>query len=86
MRNVMEKAVSICIIILQDRKVKKFQLHNIRVSSTTAWRNVTNKGCKALKTKRRRTLHADIVSKGFADFIAKDDRPANARGDHLDSR
>ena len=55
MRNVMEKAVSICIIILQDRKVKKFQLHNIRVSSTTAWRNVTNKGWKALKKKRRHT-------------------------------
>ena len=32
-----------------------------------------------LKRKRRRPRHANIVSKGFAIFIAKDDRPANAR-------
>ena len=60
------------------QKGKKRQLYNIKVSSATAWRNVTNKGWKALKRKRRRTLHANIVSKGFANFIAKDDRPANA--------
>ena len=80
MRNVIEKAVSICVIVsLQDRKVKNLQLYNIKVSSRTAWRNVTSKGWKALKRKRRRTLHANIVSKGFANFIAKDDRPANVR-------
>ena len=61
------------------QKDKKLQLYNFKVSSTTAWRNVTNKGWKALKRKRRRTLHANIVSKGFANFITKDDRPANAR-------
>ena len=38
MRNIIEKAVSICVIILQDRKVKKRQLHNIKVSNTKAWR------------------------------------------------
>ena len=40
---------------------------------------MTNKGWKALKRKRRRPRHANIVPKGFAIFIAKDDRPANAR-------
>ena len=54
MKNVVsEKAVSICVIIQQDWKVKrKLQLHNIKVSSTTVWRYVTNKGWKALKRKK----------------------------------
>ena len=77
------KAASIRVIILQDRKLKELQLHNIKISSTTAWKNVTNKGWKALKRKLQRTLHADIVSKGFANFIAKEDRPANARDINL---
>ena len=34
-RNVIKKAVSICVIVLQDRKAKKIQLHNFKVSSTT---------------------------------------------------
>ena len=52
-KNVIEKAVSICVIIQQDCKVKrKLQLHNIKVSSTTVWRYVTNKGWKALKRKK----------------------------------
>ena len=38
---------------------------------------MTNKGWKALKTKMR--AHADMVSKGFANFIAKGDRQANSR-------
>ena len=54
-KNVIEKPVSICAIILQDRKVKKIQLKNIKVSSTTVWRYMTNKGRKALKRKKRRT-------------------------------
>ena len=33
-RNVMEKVVSTCVIILQDRNVKKNQLYKIKVSST----------------------------------------------------
>ena len=52
-KNVIEKAVSICVMIQQDCKVKrKLQLHNIKVSSTTVWRYVTNKGWKALKRKK----------------------------------
>ena len=52
-KNVIEKAVSICVMIQKDCKVKrKLQLHNIKVSSTTVWRYVTNKGWKALKRKK----------------------------------
>ena len=58
---------------------RKLQLHNIKVSSTTVWRYVTNKGWKALREKGRCTLHAGMASKGFANFIPKDDRPANSR-------
>ena len=36
-----------------------------------------------VKRKLQRTLHADSVSKGFANFIAKEDRPANARDINL---
>ena len=52
-KNVIEKAVSICVILQQDCKVKrKLQLHNIKVPSTTVWRYVTNKGWKALKRQK----------------------------------
>ena len=52
-KNVIERAVSICVIIQQDWKVKrKLQLHNIKVSSTTVWRYVTNKDWKNLKRKK----------------------------------
>ena len=37
------------------QKGKKIQLYNIKVSSTTVWRYMTNKGWKALKRKKRRT-------------------------------
>ena len=33
---------------------------------------------KALKRKRRCTLHASMVSEGFANFIPKEDQPANS--------
>ena len=43
------------------------------------WRYITNKAWKALMRKRQHRLQADIVvSEGFANFIAKDDRPANS--------
>ena len=38
---------------------------------------MTNKGWKALK--RKSGAHADMVSKGFANFIAKGDGLANSR-------
>ena len=37
------------------------------------------KNCKALKRKRWCTLHASMVSEGFANFIPKEDWPANSR-------
>ena len=76
-RNVIEKAVSTCVIILQDRKVKKIQLHNFKVSSTTVWRYMTNKGWKAVNRKRRRICRHG--AEGFGKFIAQDDRSANSR-------
>ena len=64
-----EKAVSICVIIQQDCKVKrKLQLHNVKVLNTTVWRYVTNKGWKALKR------NAAMASEEFANFIPKDDQ------------
>ena len=41
--------------------------------------NLPKKSWKALKRKRRCTLHASMVSEGFANFIPKEDRPANSR-------
>ena len=79
-RNIIEKAVSICVIIPQNRKVKSFNFTlSIKVSSTTVWGYVTKKCCRALKRKKRCTLYASMVSEGFADFIPKEDRPANSR-------
>ena len=37
------------------------------------------KSWKALKRKRRCTLHANMVSEGFASFIPQEDRPAKSR-------
>ena len=56
---------------------KKIQLHNFKVSSTTVWRYMTNKGWKAVKRKRRRTRRNG--AQGFGNFIAKDDRSTNSR-------
>ena len=80
-RNTLEKAVSICVIIPQNRKVKKIQLHVIDQSFEHNGMGISyqKKSWKALKRKRRCTLHASMVSEGFANFIPKEDRPANSR-------
>ena len=79
-RNIIEKVVSICVIIIpQNRKVKKkfnFTL-SIKVSGTTVQGEVTKKSWKALKRKSQCTLHASMMSEGFANFMPKDDRSAN---------
>ena len=36
------------------------------------------KSSRALKIKRQSTLYAGMVSEGFANFIPKEDRPANS--------
>ena len=75
------------------QKGKKFQLHIIDQSFEHNGMGIgyTQKSWKALKNKRRCTLHASIVSEGFANFIPKEDRPANSLDlnplrDHLDYR
>ena len=40
---------------------------------------VPKKSWKALKRKRLCTLHAIMVSEGFANFIPQEDRPAKSR-------
>ena len=40
---------------------------------------MTKKGWKALNRKIKGGAHADMVSEGFANFIAKGDRLANSR-------
>ena len=40
---------------------------------------MTKKGWKALNRKIKGGAHADMVSEGFANFIAKSDRLANSR-------
>ena len=79
-KNVIEKAVSICVIIEQDCKVKrKLQLHNIKVSSTTVWRYVTNKGWKTLKRKKAVYTSCRHGIRRICKLLPKDDRPANSR-------
>ena len=53
-RNVIEKAVTICVIILQDRKVEKFNFTTSKFRAQQ-YEDITNKGWKALKRKRLRT-------------------------------
>ena len=80
MRNIIEKAVSRRLIIPQNREVKKFQLHIIDQSFEHNGKGilVTKKSWKALKRNRQCTLHASMVSEGFANFIPKEDQPANS--------
>ena len=50
---------------------RKLQLYNIKVSSTTVWRYVTNKGWKALREKGRCTLHAGMASELICKLYTK---------------
>ena len=82
-KNVIEKAVSICVISQQDCKVKrKLQLHNIKFWAQQYGDVWPTKVGKPWIGKRRCTLHslhAGMASIEFANFIPKDDRPANWR-------
>ena len=61
------------------QKGKKFQLHIIDQSFGHNGMGISyRKSWKALKRKRRCTLHASMVSEGFANFIPKEDRLANS--------
>ena len=78
-KSVIEKAVSIWVIIPQNRKVKKFQLHIDQSFEHSSMGISYQKKLESLKRKRRCTLHASMVSEGFANFLPKEDRPANSR-------
>ena len=79
-RHIIEKPVSICVIIPQNRKVKKFQLHIIDQRFKYNSMGISyRKKLESLEEKMQCTLHASMVSEGFANFIPKEDRPANSR-------
>ena len=70
------KNVSICVIILQDRKVKKF---NLAISKFRQQQYENILPTKVGKPSRESAVHADMVSQGFANFIAKGDRLTTSR-------
>ena len=58
---------------------KKITFHNMDQSFEHNGTGITYpKRWKALKRKRRCTLHVSMVSKGFVNFIPKNDRTANS--------
>ena len=61
------------------QKGKKISISHYR-SKFRAQRYGKNlqKKLEGLKRKRRCTLHASMVSEGFANFIPKEDQPANS--------
>ena len=62
-RNIIEKSVSICVIIPQNRKVKKFQLHIIHQSFEHNGMGISYQ--KILEEKKACTLHASMCQKDF---------------------
>ena len=73
----MEKAVSIYVIILPDRKVKTF---NFTISKFPAQRYEDIWPAKVgMPLREKGEAHADMVSEGFGNSITKGDRPANSR-------
>ena len=75
----MSKSCKYTLIILQNREVKKFRLHVIDQSFEHNGKGISyQKSLRALKRKTRCTLHASMVSEAFANFIPKEDQPANS--------
>ena len=76
-RNIIEKAVSICVIIPKNRKVKKFQLHIIDQSFEHNGMDVSyRRRFENLDLKRAVHTSCKHVSQGFVNFIPKEDPPA----------
>ena len=75
-RNVIEKAVKVFVIILQDKEVKK-------KSTLQLYQSFEHNSMKIHDQKRLGSLEekkeADMVSEGFARFIAKGDWLVNSR-------
>ena len=79
-RTISEKAVSICVIIPKNRKVKKFQLHIIDQSFEHNGMDISyQKRLESLDLKKAVHTSCKHVSEGFVNFIPKEDRPANSR-------
>ena len=75
-RNIIEKAASICVIIPKKQKGK--------IISTSHYRSefrVQRYGYKLENLDLKKAVHASCkhVSEGFVNFIPKEDRPANSR-------
>ena len=71
-RNIIDNAVSVCVITPQNRKLKKFQLHIIDQSFEHNGMGISyHKKLKALKRKRRCTLHASMVSGRICQHYTK---------------
>ena len=81
-KNVIEKAASIIMrnntTRLQGKK-KNFNFTMSKFWAQRYWDMWPTKVGKPWREKRRCTLHAGMVSGKFANFISKNDRPANSR-------
>ena len=81
-RNIIEKAVSICLIIPQNREVKKFQLHIIDQSFEHNGEGISYQK-KLESLEEEKAVHTSckhgVRSEGFASFKPKEDLPANSR-------
>ena len=76
-RNIIENAVGICLIIPQNRKVKNFNF-TLSISFEHDGMGISyQKMLESLEEERRCTLHASMVSEGFANFIPKEDWTAS---------
>ena len=76
-RNVVEKAVTISVIILQHRKVKQF---NFKILNFRAQQYEDIWPTKVRKPWREKGgAHADMVPEGFGNFLTKGDRLAKSR-------
>ena len=79
-RNIIEKAVSICVIIPKNRMVKKFQLHIIDQSFEHNGMDISyQKRSQSLDLKKAVHISCKHVSEAFVNFIPKKDRPVNSR-------
>ena len=79
-RNIIEKAVSICVIIPQNRKVKKFQLHIIDQSFEYNSLGISyRKKFKSLEEKKAVHTSCKHGVRGICQLYTKGEPPANSR-------
>ena len=79
-RNIIEKAVSICVIIPQNRKVKKFQLHIIDQSFEHKGMGISyQKSLESLEEKKAVHTSCRHGVRRICQLYNEEDRPANSR-------